>query len=97
MILCNIFPLLLIKICYTVHSKNESIRFYEIHKICNDDRRFFNKAEQICIFESEVKMPLLSITSEIVGRAVYNLNPLNGAPVERLPLFFYFKGAKYEY
>lgn len=54
-------------------------------------------AEQICIFESEVKMPFLSITSEIVGRAVYNLNPLNGAPVERLPLFFYFKGAKYEY
>ena len=36
-------------------------------------------------------MPLLSITSEIVGRAVYNLNPLNGAPVERLPLFFILK------
>ncbi len=53
-------------------------------------------AEQICIFESEVKMPLLSITLEIVGRAVYNLNPLNERQSKDCRSFFYFKGAKYE-
>lgn len=42
--------------------------------MCNNQFPAF--AERICIFESEVKMWLLSMNAEIVGRAMFNLNPL---------------------